>query len=800
MEVAESKERRDASDRRYAQNYVSTTGWRSNSCECVVIDFTNYETRLKTRVMKIHNKSFNPSNTKVTTHNECKIFDATCVECGDVPSQRAAMPSPSPISNKSSPDPGAHLEQHPLKRTSSDESGKSMNSELGANNEGQSPASCAAEALPVILDNAANIRKRDTLCLQEVKPISLVDFGDFYPDGGWGWIVLGAATLVHMMCNGFHLAYGTLFLEIKKKFTITDLSTAWLGSLGIAISLFTAPIVTIICRRKSPRLFAVIGGLICALGCLFLAFSDQQEQLYTSHCVVLSLGTGLTIVTANIMVGRYFRKRRELAEMILVSGSGIGTALMSTMFKQLIRAIEWMHGLECVAGLLVLTILAGAMYRSANLYHPRRKVILHLKSQKKSRRERESEKPPYLDFSALRMRSLRALIVISTVIAVGIHVPFVLLVSTASAQSTQSQSENFFLLSVYLGIGFVIGCVGLSYITIKNSAECYISRRHLCQTSALLCGLFTLLLILATSESSHILYAWAYGICCGSYYYSLKTYVYELVKTKLMERAWSFLSAANSFPMLFGAPAAAYLNESYKSNVAGYILAGVAMILGGLLFYIMPFFERHPSNQEVLQKHSSCQYSAHLTEAAALLDIDFSEGCPSGKHNLVANNGHAPLKITRQSISGSNSKSDAGGGRVQLQCFVQHKERDRPKQATLTKISEEKDAMKNNGSAAESLKKGGAGNSNNQIELSITKADYSEYLTDGPSDSTFSNNTEKSSSKENGDQGHGKLESKKSKKNDVRIDLFDPPSQEKESTATVSYDSDLYINLCEAQV
>ncbi|OWF47127.1 monocarboxylate transporter 2-like [Mizuhopecten yessoensis] len=638
------------------------------------------------------------------------------------------------------------------------------------------------------------------------KTTTRIDFGDFFPDGGWGWVVTGAATLVNILCNGFHYAFGTLYLCILEqkelKHRADAINTAWLGSVGVSITLFLSPIIATICQRKSPRLYAVIGGLICSLGCLFLAFSTEMDQLFISHCVVLSLGSGITLTSANIIVGRYFRRKRHLAEMIMISGTGLGAAVMSVLFRNLYKKLEWRVALQCLAGILVLTIFAGSLYRSASMYHPRRKVIVHIKSQKKGRRDQEDDNTvAYFDFSALRMRSLQALMCITGIVGLGIYVPFVVMIKTGSEHYDK---DMLLLYNVYLGLGFLLGCLIHGYIVIRESKECVISTHHLCQSSCIACGLLTLLLIMAKDFNAFALYAWAFGIFCGGYHYTLKMYTYELVKLKIMERAWGFVAVGQCIPVLIGSPISLYLNRTYDTPKAGYIFSGVSMLLGGLLFFLMPMFEKHKSNQEIIQiAKNTC--SKNSAEAAALLDLDLTEAMIT-----------KPLNNVQFIVSPSRLKQNGKDtGRIQMQCFIHHKEKERPRQILLSKITEEKEGLRldfNEVSHASLSSKATDSSSSHshrrdrfeRSELSHSCAHTSEY----PSDSTHSNHTGKSaqsestSSRSGEHRGEHRSEHRKFKKSmdNVRIELFDPPSQEKESTATVSYDSDLYINLCEAQV
>ena len=43
----------------------------------------------------------------------------------------------------------------------------------------------------------------------------------------------------------------------------------------------------------------------------------------------------------------------------------------------------WRLGLQAATGLLLSAFFLGTFYRSASLYHPQRRAILHLKTQRK---------------------------------------------------------------------------------------------------------------------------------------------------------------------------------------------------------------------------------------------------------------------------------------------------------------------------------------------------------------------------------------------------------------------------------
>ena len=104
-------------------------------------------------------------------------------------------------------------------------------------------------------------------------------------------------------------------------------------------------------------------------------------------------------------------------------------------FISIFSSIGWRLGLQAVTGVVFLTFVLGTFYRSASLYHPQRRAILHLKSQKRKIKSKDKEKnkiqddtPPFFDFTTLKSRTVQLLLLSVGVGSFGLNSPIFYLV------------------------------------------------------------------------------------------------------------------------------------------------------------------------------------------------------------------------------------------------------------------------------------------------------------------------------------------------------------------------------------
>ncbi|XP_039289153.1 monocarboxylate transporter 10-like isoform X3 [Nilaparvata lugens] len=390
----------------------------------------------------------------------------------------------------------------------------------------------------------------------------------------------------------------------------------WLGAMSTAVALLVSPVTIAFCRRKSTRLTAVMGGLVTALGCLFTSFASQFHQLFFSYGAVVGVGVSMTRDCSTLMVAQYFKRRREFVEIFIVSGSGLGIAIMSVFIKGAISAIGWRLGLQLVTVTVFLTFFLGTFYRSASLYHPQRRAILHLKNQKRKIKDKNKvdDRPPFFDFSTLRSKTVRILLVSTGISAFGINTPIFYLAHQAEEDGL---GDTALLLQTYLGLAWTLGCAAFGLVVVHNSVECRIARQYLCQAAVFMCGLSILALTAVHgNRQGYILFVWIYGIFCGGYHYSLKMYTYERVRARNFARTWGFVQCSQAIPIAIGVPISGYINVGCGGK-SGYYFSSTCVLVGSLSLFFIDLHRRK------LARHK------HAGEPASSgRQLCVSESCP----------------------------------------------------------------------------------------------------------------------------------------------------------------------------
>ncbi|XP_070834476.1 monocarboxylate transporter 9-like [Chaetodon trifascialis] len=213
-------------------------------------------------------------------------------------------------------------------------------------------------------------------------------------DGGWGWMIVVASFMAHLLSYGSPSSVGVLYPEWLHAFQEGKGLTAWVGSLVAGVGLIASPICSACVDNFGARPVTFFSGVMVAGGLMLSAFAPNVQFLIFSYGIVVGLGCGLVYTATLTITCQYFDKRRGLALGIVTTGTSVGAFIYATAQNELI-VLYGLDGCLLIIGALALNLMACAGFmRPLNMpgYYLKQKAALERNTE-----EQLFEKPPLDD-------------------------------------------------------------------------------------------------------------------------------------------------------------------------------------------------------------------------------------------------------------------------------------------------------------------------------------------------------------------------------------------------------------------
>ncbi len=175
--------------------------------------------------------------------------------------------------------------------------------------------------------------------------------------GGSRWLIAAMGTVL-MLCLGTVYAWsffqGLLVRELHDVYGWSNAQVAWIFSLAIFFLGATAAWAGAQLPRRNPRMVAMLGALLFAVGYAVAALAFAVKSLpllYAGYGVIGGIGLGLGYVTPVATVSKWFPDKKGLATGMVVMGFGLGALFMS---KVLAPVLLGLTGRDLVSTFLLL--------------------------------------------------------------------------------------------------------------------------------------------------------------------------------------------------------------------------------------------------------------------------------------------------------------------------------------------------------------------------------------------------------------------------------------------------------------
>ncbi|XP_036025494.1 monocarboxylate transporter 2 [Onychomys torridus] len=408
------------------------------------------------------------------------------------------------------------------------------------------------------------------------------------PDGGWGWAVVGASFISIGFSYAFPKAVTVFFKDIQGIFHASYSEIAWISSIMLAVMYAGGPVSSVLVNNYGSRPVVIVGGLLCCTGMILASFSNSVIQLYLTVGFIGGLGLAFNLQPALTIIGKYFYRRRPMANGLAMAGSPVFLSTLAPFNQYLFNNYGWKGSFLILGGIFLHSCVAGALMRpvqkSPRKSKSKSKVgSRHDANMKKVSKVSTSEKiNRFLDFSLFKHRGFLIYLSGNVIMFLGFFAPIIFLAPYAKDKGVDEYNSAL-LLSVMAFVDmFARPCGGL----IANSRLIRPRIQYFFSFAIVFTGIVHLLCPLADTYASLVVYAIFFGYGFGSVSSVLFETLMDLVGPARFSSAVGLATIVECCPVLLGPPLAGKLVDKTKDYKYMYIASGTIVVISGIWLFI----------------------------------------------------------------------------------------------------------------------------------------------------------------------------------------------------------------------
>ncbi|XP_045189575.2 monocarboxylate transporter 10-like isoform X2 [Mercenaria mercenaria] len=143
-------------------------------------------------------------------------------------------------------------------------------------------------------------------------------------EGGWSYMILFASFGTCCLIGANNYGTGIIHKILLERYNESVVLTSLSGSLQLALGCMSAPLSSAVIDKYSCRTSVILSGILYICGYWATAFAPNMQVAVLTCGVTAGIAAGLGYTSCIVAVGFNFRRRKNIALGITLSGMGAG--------------------------------------------------------------------------------------------------------------------------------------------------------------------------------------------------------------------------------------------------------------------------------------------------------------------------------------------------------------------------------------------------------------------------------------------------------------------------------------------